>query len=291
MSEISPVTDNPHGMRLLTWNLTGYTGPTKELQLAEVLGEAPDVLAFQEVVRGSLDFWLVELAAHGYTALPSPRELLEVEGPMLPHKENRRMGRRKNLNLVAAKGEVCALPDLQLADPVENFPEKYLAARVTVDGATFDLHNIHTPPGSTVKMLKVAYWEAMLASVNAPTDCPRILCGDFNSPWSEAHEDHAFVVGGDRADPVEEASWKKAELGFLRHPALRDIYRHRRAEDDPFPASHIRGGKTRCRYDHVYASDDFTLDKCSCRYREDLMNRGLSDHAPVVADLVWTGSD
>jgi endonuclease/exonuclease/phosphatase family metal-dependent hydrolase len=269
-------------LKLMTWNVAGYSGPTTERQLGELLRLSPDVVALQEVVRGSLDFWRDRLLANDYSVLTSAPELLEVEGPFLPHKGHR-MGRRKNLNLIAARHAVALLPGLALDKPSEGFPEKYLCARVNLDGTPVDIHSIHTPPGSTTKMLKVAYWEAVLERVDQPTDSARILCGDFNSPWSE--DESGFVTGGGRRDPEEEARWKRAELGFLEHPELRDVYRAHHRTGEPYATSHLRAGDTPCRYDHVYVSGEFEIDDCRCEYLEDLLHEGLGDHAPVTATL------
>jgi exonuclease III len=268
-------------MKLLSWNVSGYTGATKEGQLREVSRQAPDLIALQEVVRGSLGFWRGSLKARGYHVLASDPTLLDVEGPFLPHK-GYRMGRRKNLNLIAAREPIKGLPGIEV-DPGGGFPEKYLAGRTHIDGSAVDLHNVHTPPGSTTKMLKVEYWEAVLEQVNEPTGSARILCGDFNSPWSE--DDEGFVTGGGRRDPEEERRWIEAELGFLDHRELRDVYRAHHVPGERYAISHLRGGDTPCRYDHVYVSGEFQIESCRCEYLEDVLPEGLSDHAPVIATL------
>lgn len=200
-------------IKVLSWNTRGYTGSTKNDQLEVITDDLrPDILALQEVVRGSLEFWRASLEAHGYSVVTSAIELLDRPGPYLPHKTKR---------------------------------------------------------------------------VDQPTDAARILCGDFNSPWSES--DESFVVGGGRSDAAEEARWQRAELGFLKHPELRDVYRHRHQAGEPFAVSHWRGrgvNRTGCRYDHICASATaFDLDGSQCLYREDLLESGLSDHAPVLATI------
>lgn len=273
-------------MKILTWNVRGYTGPTKREQLAEVLRMAPDIIALQEVVAGSLGYWRAELANAGHEVLTSDIELLNVQGPFLPRKR-RRFRRRKNLNLIASKRAIRPLSGLSFEDPRESFPEKYLAAEVDVDGRRIDVHNAHVPPGATVKMRKVDFFEAIRRRIDERTQSARILCGDFNSPWSE--DDGGFVVGGDRRNPEEENRWKAAERGFLEHPKMRDVYRAGRREGERFAVSHRRGRgrkRTACRYDHIYISEhDFDMSRCRCEYREDLLERGLSDHAPVLASL------
>lgn len=96
-------------------------------------------------------------------------------------------------------------------------------------GGSVEIRNVHRPPGSTVKVLKVDFWVAVLDRVDAHADAARIPCGDFNSPWSE--DEDGFVVGGGRANADEEARWQAAELGFLSQPKLKE----------PLPPS-TRGG-------------------------------------------------
>jgi endonuclease/exonuclease/phosphatase family metal-dependent hydrolase len=268
-------------LKLLSWNLAGYTGKTKERQLAAILELSPDLIALQEVVLGSIGHWREALGEAGFDVVTSDPHLLEAEGPLLPHK-GYRMGRRKNLNLIASRTPIKRLKGFDL-EPGEGFPEKYLAGRTEIEGVVIDVHNVHTPPGSTTKMLKVDYWEQVLERVNLPTAAARILCGDFNSPWSEDND--GFVAGGGRSDPDEERRWKEAELGFLEHRELRDVYRANRSPGERFAFSHMRGGKTPCRYDHVYVSTEFQIDACCCDYRTDFIDAGMSDHAAVLASL------
>jgi endonuclease/exonuclease/phosphatase family metal-dependent hydrolase len=271
-------------LTLLTWNVNGRTEEAAERQIAEVIDIDPDVVALQEITGGSVDRWRDSLLGSGYSVLTSDLELLKASGPFMPHTGSR-FKKRKNLNLIASKHPIASLPGLSLDDPIEGFPEKYLAARIAIDGAAIDVHDVHTPPGASVKMLKVDYWEAMLRRINEPTGAARVLCGDFNSPWSE--DDGGTFGFPDRTDDEDGQRWTKAELGFLDHPEMRDIYlaQHRRGQ--PFPISYFRGhhGTGECRYDRIYGSPEFDHELCRCEYRTDLLRAGLSDHAPVVAKL------
>jgi endonuclease/exonuclease/phosphatase family metal-dependent hydrolase len=38
-------------------------------------------------------------------------------------------------------------------------------------------------------------------------------------------------------------------------------------------------------YDHVYVSREFEIDQCRCIYLEEILEKKLSDHAPVLATL------
>ena len=145
-------------------------------------------------------------------------EHFDKPGPYREH-VRRRTRRRKNINLIASRHRVDPLPGPDLADPAEGYPERHLVVRVDVDSTAIDVHNVHVPPGTRVKMLKVAFFEAMIRRVDAPTSAARILLGDFNSPRSES--DDGFVLGA-RRDPDEDRRWKEAELAFLDHSEMRD---------------------------------------------------------------------
>ena len=140
-------------LKLMSWNVWGRTGTAADRQLAEVLRCEPDVLALQEVVKGSLEVWLEGLRPEGYSVIHSPIELLEAPGPYLIEKQKR--PKRKNFNLTASRHPITALPGLEFPDAGEAFPEKHVATRVSVDNSVVDIHNTHLPPGSSTGACQV----------------------------------------------------------------------------------------------------------------------------------------
>ena len=272
-------------MKLLSWNLSGKTGPAAEEQLAEVLKAEPDAVALQEVVPGSLETWAQGLLAHGYTVVSSI-ELLAVPGPQ--HEKKPRRIRRKNFNLTASRFPLAVLPGLAFREAGVRdraFPEKYLVTRIRAKPGTFDLHNAHLPPGSTRGIVKVETFEAIRKRLDEPTPVPRVLCGDFNTPWEESDEG---IKTAAHRHPGERQRWDEAERMILEHPELSDLYRANRSPGDDFAVSHYRGRGDRrvgCRYEHVYVSAEFDLRSSRVEYLEPLLDRGLSDHAPVAATL------
>lgn len=77
-----------------------------------------------------------------YASPPFPRR---VPGGAIEQVEQIK---RKYFNLSAARHPIAMLPGLSFDDREEMrfaFPEKYLAARVIVDGGTIDVHNAHLP--------------------------------------------------------------------------------------------------------------------------------------------------
>lgn len=235
------------------------------------------MLALQEVTLTSYRAWNQALWSAGYSVastvglvrVPYP----EVEPPI----------RRKYFNLVAVRGRIAMLAGLAFADPVQArlaFPEKYLAVRVLTDHAQMDLHNAHLPPGVTRGVIKMHAFRAIRARIDEPTDVPRVLCGDFNTPQSE---DDEGVTTWASAHPRFRAEWDAAERDVLMHPSVRDVYREQHRAGTPFPASHFTRGTPR-RYDHIFASPELVTVRC--RYLTDWLTEGLSDHAAVEAELV-----
>jgi endonuclease/exonuclease/phosphatase family metal-dependent hydrolase len=267
----------PRLMRLLSWNVNGRVGASCRRQAAAVMSRQPDIIALQEVTLTSHEQWRHELLASAYSVLST------VDLVQLPYPPVKPPIQRKYFNLIAARSLIAALPGLRYADPDQArvaFPEKYVAARITVDGAPVDVHNAHLPPGSSRGTIKLHAFHAIRRRIDQPTACPRILCGDFNTPQAE---DAGGLTTWASAHPSLREQWDTAERLVLEHPTMRDVYREQHQRGDPFAASHFTRGTPR-RYDHVYASPE--LRALSCRYLTDCLDRRLSDHAPVEAELV-----
>ena len=262
-------------MRVLSWNVAGRVGARLQDQAERVLGAGADVVALQEVTRATYSSWSDRLRVAGYSVL-STIDLLSVPYPPPVA--------RKNFNLLAARHPIAALPGLSWPDSEQArdaFPEKYLAGRTSCDGGLIDVHNAHLPPGSTRGIVKPHAFQAIRRRLDEPTAALQVLCGDFNTPRSE---DDTGVVswGTKRGADQDPEMWDAAERSILDHPRLRDVYRACRTAGQPFAVSHItRSGPK--RYDHVYAGPG--LEPVSCRYLNDWLEEGLSDHAAVEAEL------
>jgi endonuclease/exonuclease/phosphatase family metal-dependent hydrolase len=252
-----------------------------------VFSKRPDILLLQEVEASTYERWLASLLHAGYS-VTSTRDLLDVPYPPPPYPEGikqQQISRRK-FNLTAARCPLGVLPGLRFTDEAEarfSFPEKYLAVEVLVEGQLVEVHNAHLPPGSSRQVIKPQTFEAIARRLEARPSAPQILAGDFNTPASEANGKAPETWA--RAHPKLRERWKRAELGVLRHPRLRDAYlldRSARHETGPFAISHYTGRTSR-RYDHVYVSEHFQVDKVD--YDTEVLAAGVSDHASLCVEV------
>jgi endonuclease/exonuclease/phosphatase family metal-dependent hydrolase len=287
-------------MRVLSWNANGRVKAAARRQIQAVLRREPDVIALQEVTRGSYGEWCRGLTEAGYSVI-STVDLVALPYPEPPYpsppfpewKEPHDHIQRKNFNLIASRLALAAMPGLSFPEADEAryaFPEKHLVARVRVDDGEIDVHNTHLPPGASRGVLKVHHFEAVRRRVDEDTRRPRVLCGDFNAPWSE--DENGPVIGPGWGWPQEILKrWNEAEERLLANPEMRDVYREIHDSDGAYPASHFTGrgdARTPHRYDFIFASEELRTE--TCEYRTDWIERDadrrrLSDHAAVVADL------
>ena len=287
-------------MKVLNWNVKGGLHGDHDRvrqQLRLVLERDPDVIALREITEANYVAREEGLRAAGYD-LVSGRELAQVPYPPPPYHPDARTTTqisRLYFNLVASRIGCEELPGLSWADPSEAataFPEKYVAARVDVDGHPVSIHNTHPPPGVSRGILKVRHFEAVARRIDEEGDKPTILCGDFNAPLLE-DEEGPNETGRPKRDAPRGGwgelgeRWNAAEISVLAHRRLRDVYRDVRSPGDPFPASHytvsVAQKKGAKRYDYVFASAHF--ETASCRYLTDWLEDGYSDHAAVAAEL------
>jgi exonuclease III len=283
-------------LKIFSWNVERRVQTTLGRQLEAVLTRAPDIVALQEIKLGTYGDWSEGLRAAGYAIVDS-RDLVTLPYPPPPYpsppfpKQGEEQIQREPFNLIAARHRISPLAGLRFDHPEEAkwaFPEKYTAARVTIDEVEIDVHNAHLPHGAGRGMIKVHTFEAIRRRVDAETDAPRILCGDFNAPGSEDLAGPIIEHGGKTADKIR---WNEAEQRLLVDAEMRDVYRDVHKPGEDFPASHFTGrpeSLTPHRYDYIFASSELKTD--SCEYVTEWLvrdSRGwrASDHAPVEARL------
>jgi endonuclease/exonuclease/phosphatase family metal-dependent hydrolase len=275
-------------MRIVTWNVQESAGPRVNDQLEALLEREADLLALQAVSPRGYEPWCAGLGQAGYSIVSSV-ELQRLEYPPPPYPKGIKQSQiqRGGFHLTAARHPIAALPGLQFDDPDERrlaFPEKFVAAEVTLSDRVIEVHNAGAPPGSSRRILKPQALAAVARRLEVRPELPQILCGDFNMPQPEKEGEPVKTFA--EFYPDLEAMWDAAERGILEHPRLRDAYKQVHNPDDPWPYSYrvenTNDSKER-RYDHIYVSDHFEVRTCS--YLIDWLTPGLSDHAGVEADI------
>src|SRR5918999_1957074 len=208
-------------MKIVSWNVNG-NAPVED-QADALLGVNPDLIALQQLRRGTVEAWKRKLADGDFAA----QNILTTE---------HLVGDRTNFLLVASRHPMAPTgrrrsPSLEFEVP---FPELVLSALVIVDGHELELVNTHVPNGSSNGFRKVEHFEGLyrhLARTWSPNGRPRVLCGDFNSPREE-HADGTVITWGQRpsGELVTDRGqrWDAAERSVilgLKAFDLVDVYR------------------------------------------------------------------
>jgi exonuclease III len=267
-------------MKVLSWKICGQLAALAQRQIEAVLEREPDVLALQEVSAGNYTEWSESLSGAGYSIV-SAMELTE-----LPYPQMSPPLRRRYFNLTATRRPLVALEGISFDDERQAavaFPEKYMAARVSVDGRPVEIHNADVPPSETLGLMKMHALQAIRRRVDESAGRPLVLCGDFMTP---RHETEAGLTTWAGTHAKYDAEWDAAERAILEHPVLRDVYFDVHEPGTRLPVSKFTRG-TGHRYDHIFASPE--LETVSCTYVRKWLTRKLSDHAPVEAELVVKG--
>ena len=275
-------------MRLITWNVNRRVEQLAA-QAAALAGRAPDVIALQEVTARSWPLWRAAFTTIG---LPHFACSLDTADPT-----RQPIGRRRTGVAIAAREPLA--PAAPLAVP---WPETTLAAGVAADvdaahdapavgtGAPVVIHVVHVPNAAN-GWIKPDTLTALRTGLAAGSG-PRVLCGDLNTPRRELPDGTVLSFARDskgRLRPERGAPWDTAELGIV--PGLRDLgfadafrsvngYANR---EPSWTFGRISGHGGGWRLDHLFASAGVRV--AAARYHHDWREAGLSDHAPLEADV------
>lgn len=260
-------------MRLITWNVARRVGRIAE-QAAALADRAPDVVALQEVTRASLPLWRAALAVIG---LPEARCSLDTADPAREPAERRVTG-----VLVAAR--TALRPAAPLAVP---WPETALAMQA--DAVRVD--TVHVPNANN-GWVKVRTLQALREGCAGAPAAARLVCGDFNVPRREHPDGRVVSFARDSRERLRAErgpEWDAAELGVvpgLRDFGYQDAFRTLHGYERREPSWTFRrmgGHDGGWRLDHVFASAGLTV--VASRYHHGWRDAGLSDHAPLEADV------
>src|SRR4051812_9255408 len=257
---------------LLSWNVAGRVRSVPDQ--ARALAERPaQLVALQEVRASALPAWRDALHALGYEHIAAT---LTDQTPRPPE---RRLG-----VLVAAHQPPEPYPPL---DDLP-WPERHLAARTRLAGTEVELHVLHAPISSKAGEVKVRTLEAIYAALAPPSDVPRLLVGDLNTPQYESREGEVQSFARTRSGRIKPTHGERhdaAELsvvvGLLEHgyvDAFRAVHGYQR-RDRSWLYPH---GKMGYRLDHILVRG---LKPVACEYEHAWRDAGLSDHAAIWADV------
>ena len=264
-------------VRVLTWNVARRTSRLAE-QIAAVGRREPDLLALQEVTARTAPIWREACRSHGLDAVVSS---LEAADPRRAPANRRRTG-----VLIASRFAIEKTPPLEVP-----WAETAAATRTATDGGPVEIHAVHVPNAAN-GWIKPQTLRAIRAGLARPAPVPRVLCGDLNIPRRELPDGEVISFARDsrgqlRRDRGQE--WDEAELGVvpgLRELGFTDAFRalHGYAERSPsWTWRQIAGHGGGWRIDHLFCS--WELRPRSCTYHHAWREDGLSDHAPLEAEL------
>jgi endonuclease/exonuclease/phosphatase family metal-dependent hydrolase len=257
---------------VLTWNVAGRVRSVPDQ--ARALGErAWDVVALQEIRATALAAWEAELARLGYEHVLAT---LPAGGAARP--PERRLGVLLASRTPLAPAAMAGVP----------WPERYLAARTQLGGAVVEVHNLHSPISEKPHRVKVRTHEAVFGGLAGPSDVPRVLVGDLNTPQYESREGEVQTFARTRTGRIRPDYGERhdmAELALivgLQAHGYADAFRwlHGYARRDRSWLYPHRG--TGYRLDHIIVRG---LEVLACEYEHGWRDAGLSDHAAMWADV------
>ena len=158
--------------KCLTWNL-GYRLKKISSQMKAVLDRNPNIIAFQEVTLESSKI-IKKILSSSYKNIVDSFELMSDQSLL---KGPRRLG-----VLIATNYDLKLRSQNEFDIP---WPERILAADITILHETIEFYNTYIPPGSSNRWKKIETLEGLYKGLAKHTEKKRILCGDFNTPQDE----------------------------------------------------------------------------------------------------------
>lgn len=181
------------------------------------------------------------------------------------------------------------------------FPEKALATTVSIRGIQFTAASYHAPPGSDAKVHdKKAAQAVAFARFLEGIQGPVLFGADLNTPRVDAVDFSGVKTWWDTGMPKLHGQWGEDKLaGACKIHNLEDALRKwlsgnpgersrlaRERPEGPLAISHqIKVSRKYARYDAIWVSHHFEVANISYPFEE---TRRLSDHSPVIADLLLT---
>jgi exonuclease III len=258
---------------VFTWNVN-KRAELMDKQADRVVLDRPDVVCLQEVTPNALSRWTARLKAAGYFVAPSAMPPGTPNG----HKIDVLIASRFPLTHVEQPTGL-PWPHRSLVIEVE-LPEWSQALRVFC---------LHAPNVEDPNRAKVLTLEAIYASLcGLANHVPAILCGDLNTPQSEARDGTIQTFARTPKGKL------KARLGARHDDAERMILSGPPGWRDAFRTLHgfealdrswkaPNGTGLGFRLDHILLSPNLTA--VACAYDHGVREQRLSDHSAMYATI------
>jgi endonuclease/exonuclease/phosphatase family metal-dependent hydrolase len=260
-------------MRVLSWNVN--VRRDSAAQASAIAALDPDIVALQEVTLAGLERFREAFSCLGMPYLVAGAELARAMGQ----------------EAIASRAVLLASRwPLVPCDPAP-VPRHELAVctKAQSPSGAVEVIAVHIPTWANGWLTKVETQEGVASHVRSRTG-PTILLGDFNAPKDELLD--GTVVPFTRPSNIRGL---EAELGLtvarLGASGFMDAFRatngYERRDARWFWKNRGRTGGF--RLDHVFVGGG--LRPTSCWYEHRLRKAGMSDHAPIVADVEWAAAD
>ncbi|MBA3891734.1 MAG: hypothetical protein H0X64_14515, partial [Gemmatimonadaceae bacterium] len=155
------------------------------------------------------------------------------------------------------------------------YRERILMVVVHAPAGAVELLNVHVPAATSSGVdTKVKTFEGLSRYLSQPSVLPRIVCGDFNTPKSEASGSVQYWGS---------VHQQRAERDVIEHAGggmLPDVYRLLHGAAARAESWRARNGTGR-RYDHVFASPELSPLEAVYADLDEIRALQLSDHAPL----------
>jgi exonuclease III len=276
-------------LRVVSWNLNMRKdeGAIRQADYLRLLDPQPDLLLLQEANPGSIQTLSTAAGMSWLECWTDYYRRPDYYGT-------------KRIYGVAIAGRSSSSRNGDLLQ-TSLFPEKALATTVSMRGSQFTAASYHAPPGSNPKIKdKKAAQAVAFARFLEGIQGPVLFGADLNTPKVDAVDFSAVKTWWDTGTPKLHGQWGEDKLAGPRkihnlEDALRKwlsdnpgerIRLARERPGGPLADSYqIRNSGQYVRYDSIWVSHHFAVANIFYPFLE---TRGLSDHSPVIADLLLT---
>lgn len=288
-------------IKLISWNVRKVSGKIAARQAEVLCNQEPDIIALQDVNIHATSRYEEEFSRLG---------LVHIAHTFQGNSEHTPSG-----VFIASRFDLHRSPETQPSflwpagtrspdkDTIlKHWTKRTLFVTVNCPCGEFDLYNVYITPFNHKELtsagdrklypwIKFDLLSGIYQTLSAPTDKPRILCGDFNTPQEEMLDGTIITWGysgksgkyfltpaGQYQHEVEH----NIMYGLGEYCNMPDAYRrfhgYATCNADGAWSWQTHNGK-KYRFDHIFASKTLFLQ--DIHYLHSIGQRNLSDHTPI----------